>query len=424
MSKSITYGLLAFAVSSSLLVAQGEKPAGGWSAKAGSGITYDGGDQFGINMLNFVQARWAYTDVDSDSEFADSNTFDVPRARTLLRGHAFNKNINYVLQVDYMSGSSSLTTDENDDIDGVESDSIVRDAYVHWNFADGIGLRLGQGKTQWGLENTGTIRGTMFTERSSASQLFSLSGSFDLENGIEEEADIEAALSGDNSRTRGVWLMGTNMDNKLRWSAGLVNGIGTEEAPNDDNEFGFVASANYDLLGDYFGGQREWWSQGDLRDGDRNLKGTVGVGYGMDNNNPGPNAGADLETTAYNVNTAWSVQGFQVMGEWYQAKAEEDTVAGDLTLSGYYVQGTYALGKSGDSAMRYAVGLRYSSVDLGELYAFGDTLDVNDISLVVDALYNGHNCKTQLELTQRTTDDGGDDDLKDYVLGVAFQLVF
>ena len=57
MSKSITYGLLAFAVSSSLLVAQGEKPAGGWSAKAGSGITYDGGDQFGINMLNFVQAR-------------------------------------------------------------------------------------------------------------------------------------------------------------------------------------------------------------------------------------------------------------------------------------------------------------------------------------------------------------------------------
>jgi len=155
MSKSITYGLLAFAVSSSLLVAQGEKPAGGWSAKAGSGITYDGGDQFGINMLNFVQARWAYTDVDSDSEvFSDSNTFDVPRARTLLRGHAFNKNINYVLQVDYLSGSSTVT--ENDDGDlGVDSDSIVRDAYVHWNFADNIGLRLGQGKTQWGLENTG-----------------------------------------------------------------------------------------------------------------------------------------------------------------------------------------------------------------------------------------------------------------------------
>lgn len=381
MSKSITIGLLAFAVSSSLLVAQGEKPAGGWSAKAGSGITYDGGDQFGINMLNFVQARWAFG---NNENAADTNSFDVPRARTLLRGHAFNKNINYVLQVDYM-----------DD----QTDSIVRDAYVHWNFAEGVGIRLGQGKTQWGLENTGTIRGTMFTERSAASQLFSLSG------------------TGDNNRSRGAWLMGTNMDSKLRWSIGLINGLGTEEAANDDNELGLVASANYDLLGDYFGGQREWWSQGDLRDGDRNLKGTIGVGYGMDNNNPGPVAGADVETTGLNVNTAWSVQGFQVIGEYYDATIEEDTVAGDVGADGYYVQGTYALGKSGDSALRYALGLRYSFVDATELG--GD--EQTDISVVLDALYHGHNCKTQLEVTKRDLDAA---DTTDYILGVAFQLVF
>lgn len=401
MSKSITYGLLAFAVSSSLLVAQGEKPAGGWSAKAGSGITYDGGDQFGINMLNFVQARWGYTKFDSDSGEPSTNSFDVPRARTLLRGHAFNKNINYVLQVDYLSGSSELAEDEFGD-PVIESDSIVRDAYVHWNFADNIGLRFGQGKTQWGLENTGTIRGTMFTERSTASQAFS--------------------LGEDNPRSRGAWLMGTNMDNKLRWSAGVVNGIGTEEAANDDNEFGYVLSANYDLLGDYFGGAREWWSQGDLRDGDRDLKGTIGVGYGMDNTKEAV-GDPDDETTALNVNTAWSVQGFQVIGEYYDATFETDGVPGDVGISGYYLQGTYALGKSGDSAMRYAVGLRYSSVDLSEAVGL-DTFDINDISLVVDALYNGHNCKTQLELTQRTTDAGGGDDAKDLILGVAFQLVF
>lgn len=376
MSKSITYGLLAFAVSSSLLVAQGEKPAGGWSAKAGSGITYDGGDQFGINMLNFVQARWEFG---NNENAADTNSFDVPRARTLLRGHAFNKNINYVLQVDYMDDAS---------------DSIVRDAYVHWNFAEGVGIRLGQGKTQWGLENTGTIRGTMFTERSAASQLFSLGGPVD------------------NARTRGAWLMGTNMDSKLRWSIGLINGLGTEETANDDNELGLVASANYDLLGDYFGGGREWWSQGDLRDGDRALKGTVGVGYGMDNTN----AGVDVETTGLNVNTAWSVQGFQVIGEYYDASIEPDGGT-DINADGYYVQGTYALNKSGDSALRYALGLRYSFVDTTELA--GD--EQTDISVVLDALYNGHNCKTQLEVTKRDLDAA---DTTDYVLGVAFQLVF
>ncbi|MBM3961627.1 MAG: hypothetical protein FJ306_06980, partial [Planctomycetes bacterium] len=371
-------------VSSSLLVAQGEKPAGGWSAKAGSGITYDGGDQFGINMLNFVQARWAFG---NNENAADTNSFDVPRARTLLRGHAFNKNINYVLQIDYM-----------DD----QTDSIVRDAYVHWNFADGIGLRLGQGKTQWGLENTGTIRGTMFTERSSASDAFNV------------------------DRTRGAWLMGTNMENKLRWSIGLINGLGTEEAANDDNELGLVASANYDLLGDYFGGQREWWSQGDLREGDRNLKGTVGAGYGMDNNNvlaTAPSTGTiDVETTAINVNTAWSVQGFQVIGEYYTSSAEAN-VAGssDITVDGYYVQGTYALNKSGDSALRYALGLRYSFVDSTELGAALGGDEVTDISVVLDALYHGHSCKTQIEVTKRDSDNA---DTTDYILGVAFQLVF
>jgi phosphate-selective porin len=382
MSKSITYGLLAFAVSSSLLVAQGEKPAGGWSAKAGSGITYDGGDQFGINMLNFVQARWAFG---NNENAPDTNSFDVPRTRTLLRGHAFNKNINYVLQVDYQD----------------TQDSIVRDAYVHWNFADSIGLRMGQAKSQWGLENTGTIRGTMFTERSSASQAF--------------------VGGGDNPRTQGAWLMGTAVENKLRWSLAAINGLDNEGATNDDNELGLVASANFDVLGDYFGaGGREWWQQGDLRDGDRKLAGTIGAGYGMDNTNAGRPA-PDTETTAINVNTAWSIQGFQVMGEWFDSSAETDNVAGSADLNGYYLQGTYALGKSGDSSLQWAVGLRYSFVDATDSTTAAIADEVTDISVVVNALYHGHNCKTQFEVTKRDFDTA---DTTDYILGVAFQLVF
>jgi phosphate-selective porin len=371
MSKSITSGLLAFAVSSSLLVAQGEKPAGGWSAKAGSGITYDGGDQFGINMLNFVQARWG---LESPDEGDNTMSFDVPRTRTLLRGHAFNKNINYVVQVDYQDS---------------DTDSIVRDAYAHWNFADGVGVRFGQGKTQFGLENTGTIRGTMFTERSGASDEFNY------------------------DRTQGLWLMGTNVENKLRWSLGIVNGLGTEETPNNDDSPGIVASANFDVLGDYIGGGREWWQQGDLRDGDRALKGTIGVGIATDTTTATP--ATETDTTAFNVNTAWSIQGFQVMGEYFSENVDDGTADGDNT--GYYLQGTYALGKSDDSAMRWALGLRYSSVDATE--NGGD--ETNDISLVVNALYHGHNCKTQLEFT---SSDNKTADTTDTIVALAFQLVF
>jgi len=239
----------------------------------------------------------------------------------------------------------------------------------------------------------------MFTERSSASQAF--------------------AGGTDNPRTQGVWLMGTNLDSKLRWSVGLNNGLGNEGTANDDNELAVVASANYDLLGDYFGaGGREWWQQGDLRDGDRKLAGTVGVGYGMDNTRNGANT-LDVETTAINVNTAWSIEGFQVIGEWFDSSAETDTVAVSNDTTGYYVQGTYALGKSGDSAMRYALGLRYSVVDRGDNTPAGD--EITDISAVLDALYHGHNCKTQLEVTQRDFDLA---DRTDYILGIAFQLVF
>ncbi|MBM4247786.1 MAG: hypothetical protein FJ148_29025 [Deltaproteobacteria bacterium] len=384
MSKSITYGLLAVAVSSSLLVAQGE-PAGSWSAKAGSGITYSGGDQFGINMLNFVQTRLSAVSPEGGD---DTVSFDVPRTRTLLRGHAFNKNINYVLQVDYMDSSevSGIAVGDVDPITGLTvsavagqtTGSILRDAYVHWSFLDGVGLRMGQGKTQWGLENTGTIRGTMFTERSLASNAFNV------------------------DRTRGAWLMGTQYDNKLRWSLGAVNGLGTEEeAANDDDRLGYVASANLDLMGDFFGGAREWWSQGDLRDGDRDLKGTIGGGYAKDTD-----AGADLTLT--NVNTAWGAQGFQVMAEYYSA--EDD--AGTEVMTGHYLQGTYTFGKSGDSSMRWALGVRVSSVDEG-----GDETD--DVSIVLDALYQGHNCKTQLELTESETGDE-----TDQIVTLAFQLVF
>ena len=80
MSKSIPYGLLAVAVSSSLLVAQGDKAAtGGWSAKPGSGLSYDGGDAFGLKWANRLQIHWTFA---NNEDAPDSNNFTVRRART------------------------------------------------------------------------------------------------------------------------------------------------------------------------------------------------------------------------------------------------------------------------------------------------------------------------------------------------------
>jgi hypothetical protein len=374
MTKSNVLGLLALAATSSLALAQD----GGWSSKPGSGLKYEGGDAFGLTLVNRLQLQYVYGASESGP---DSSNFDVRRARTSLTGHVFNKNILYHLQFDAVDSGAN---------------SNLKQGHVTWNFmnsdAGTIGLRFGQAKSMFGLEWTGTSAGLTFVERSIASGEFS------------------------NDYTRGAWLQGKYADSKLRWSLGAMNGVTLgEEADNDDNELGYVGSINFDPLGDFFGGKQtaESWRQVDTREGDRPLVGTIGVGMAIDNTVAG---GVDVEHEILNINTAWSVQGFQFLAELFD-RSVSPTGAADQDSDGFTVSGSYALPKSGDSSMQWAFGLRYSVVDLTD--AGGD--ETTDISLVANAFYHGHACKTQFEVTQREYDLSDD---TDYIIAVAFQLIF
>lgn len=117
MTKSIPHGLLAIAVATSLVIAQDPAKAGGWSAKAGSGLTYDDGNKtFGFNWLNFVQASWSCA---NNEDADDTNSFDIPVARTQLRGHVFNQDITFRLQMDLAES-------------GGQSGSILKDACAQY----------------------------------------------------------------------------------------------------------------------------------------------------------------------------------------------------------------------------------------------------------------------------------------------------
>jgi hypothetical protein len=375
MTKSNVIGLLALAVTSSIALAQD----GGWSAKPGSGLKYDGGDAFGLNLKGQLQVHYVYG---ANETGADTSNFDIRRARTSLEGHVFNKNIHYKLMID----AEDAGTNSN-----------VKQAWVQWNFmnseAGTIGLRVGQAKQGLGLESTATSSGLYHVERSEATGEF-----------VEQYS-------------RGAWMNGKYMDSKLRWTLGAMNSTTLgEEAANDDNELGYVAAVNFDPLGDFFEGKQtaESWKQGDLRDGDRKLVGTVGLGYGMDNTVAG---GVDVETEVLNLNTAWSVQGFQVMGEWFDRSAQPDGGT-SADSDGFSLNANYTLAKSGDSAIQWGFGARYTVVDTSDLVG-GD--EVTDISLIANAFYHGHACKTQFEVTQREYDSNDD---TDYIIAVAFQLLF
>ena len=427
MRKSIPCGLLAFAVSASLLVAQEPaKTPGGWSAKAGSGLTYDGGDAFGINWLSFVQASWSYA---NNEDADDTNSFDVGVARTQLRGHVYNRNITYRLQLDLA---------ENGDQNG----SILKDAYAQYNFSSSdegrVGLRFGQGKTLFGLEGTGWVHGLWFVDRSNASEAFA------------------------GARSRGAWLVGSLMekDRPVRFALGAMNGdvsgalaagdpnttpvtsgfVGVgEENSNGSNELSYVASANWDLLGDFFGGEQtaEYWRQGDMRT-DGPCRGTIGAGIAL-GNGVDADTSRDIESTSINLNTAWNCKAWSFLGEWFTRRDDiQSGVSDEEDVSGWAASLGYLLPKSGESSMQWGLGLRVGMVETDAGEAGGVDFvtgmrgigavegEATEVSAVVNAFYNGdHSCKTQLQYTWQDVDPtGAGSGQTNHILSVLFQFTF
>lgn len=414
MTKTIG-SLLALAVSTSIALANGgegdkkngyQEGKGGLSWKPGSGVTFDGGDEFRLQLTGFVQARWEYANVENDT---DINNFDVPRARVMLTGNAFNKDLHYMLTLDGVD-------------DGATSGNggAVKDAWAQWNFMneDGnrIGLRFGQSKPFHGLEFAVFGDGLYFVERSLATRVFS------------------------EARSRGAWLHGSHAENKFRWNFGAQNGdvangvtgileVG-EETPNFDNEVTFVANVSWDPLGDMTGGRGtgfEFARQGNLGDVTE-TRGTIGAGVMVGNGRNLANS-FDVDTTQININTAWLFNGgWSLQGEYYMRTDDPDITGGtEEDTSGYYVMGMYTMEKRGDSNVQWGFGLRYSFVETDDTSNFlggGFTGEVSEISAVLNAFYRGHSCKTQVEYTFQDISPDGGGDQSNHILRVQFQLVF
>lgn len=442
MSKQIPCGLLAIAAAASLLPGQESKPAaGGWSSKPGAGLKYDGGDAFGLTVLSRIQVHYTFSANESfgspvitASPGADTSSFNIRRARLSLTGHVFDKNITYAFI-----------------LDAVDATSPIKRAWVQWNFASSetgkIGMRVGQAKTVYGLESAGSSGSLWFVERSSASRAFS---------------DVNS---------RGAWFNGVMGDNKLRWSAGAMNtevagglgGAGTdsqgnpitghaelgEETANADNELSYVISANFDPLGDFFDGKQtiEAFKHGDWRDEkDASLKGTVGVGVALGNGKTASPATQpvgnrpDIESTSLNVNTAWTVSKLSLLGEYFMRTDDLQTpgTADEEEAMGYAVSVGYLLPKSGDSKVQWGLGVRYNYIEtddgtpgsgvdfLTAAQGIGSDLgECTELSVVLNAFYHGHACKTQIEYTMQDVEaEVANFDRTNHLVRVAFQLEF
>ncbi len=360
-------------------------------------MQYAGGDSFSLGLLNQLQVTYTYL---ADESAVDSSNFQILRARSTLSGNAISRHLRYFAQFEHVDRSSYdlVNNGPNYSLQG-QANGNLKEGHATWNFVHGddatVGLRVGQGKTLFGLEGTGTVLGLAFVYRSTAAREFS------------------------DKYNRGAWLNGKHLDSTLRWTLAAMNSptLG-EEADNDDDELGYVANVQFDPLGDFFGGKQtaEPWRQGDFRTGERPLVGTVGVGVALDNTTV---ASVERETQLLTVNTAWNWQGLQLLGEWFD-RSIDPAAGADLDSDGFAVAATYVLQPAAEAALRWGFGARYSTVDLSDAGGVEQT----DVSLVANAFYHAHAAKTQLELTQRSYDGTGSSDDTDYVITLAFQLLF
>ncbi len=402
----IVNSLLAFAASSSVLLAQG-----GWTATPGMGVAFDGGDAYGLNLTNWLKTQWTYTGGDVAT---DTSSFGVRAARARITGHVFKRGIRYRFIVD----------GTDDGLNGRAG--ALKDALAFWDFIDGdngtVTLRVGEGKTLFGLEATSELYGLFFVDRSNAARGFS------------------------TGRSSGAWVQGAHMDNRLRWVAGAFNGTTAggstgnfdagQEAPNTDNELSYVFGVDFDIMSDTTGGgTREDWTMGDFRTEDRELQATVGAAIAIENGRAV--TATDIDTTSININGAVSVEGFQVLGEVFLRTDDLDGAAADEEESmGWSVQGTYVLPQSGDSSIQWGFGVRVGMVEsdvgdnaavnfIGGLPGIGAVDgDATEISLVANAFYHGHSAKTQLEYTLQQVSPTGGTELDNHIVQVAFQLLF
>ena len=262
----------------------------------GSGITFDGGDSFALNVRGGLVFRYVAASNDDaiggPGSNATINTFDVRSARLMMMGHVFDQKTRYNFSIEsagdtFFPGNALVP---------------VKDAYVERDMMQMESMKLmvslGQMRTGFGRETNGD-------EYTKAMGEFTLAG---------------RSFSGQRSRGLNVSLV--DNDDKWRVNAGLWNsdqaggsGFAAEDGVNSDNELSYSLNVRFDGNGSMGDGS---FTTLDRARTEAFLWG-VGAGIWFGNETVG---GADMEQIDYNVNFAFKTKGFGGLFEFYGSSQE------------------------------------------------------------------------------------------------------
>lgn len=360
--------------------------------KPGKGFTLTSPDEkFQLTIGGLLQNRYSYTDYEeNNSTKSDVSKFELKSVKLVLGGYAYNKDLTYEVQTNFVQGGSS---------------KILERGYMNYRFRDEVQLLAGQTNVPFGRQWLNATSGLEFVDRSYASDAF--------------RAGYDTGLK----------LHGKLAESLFTYDVGVYGGVGQSTYRSSDNN-AVAARITVNPFGPVP------YSEGDLEQSAKPLlsigadyyyntlkatykpaSGTTNASTTLETNNVDLAASKGwlgkglskftttekLDISSYGFDAAFKWQGVSLQGEYLRGEAEGSNSHTKLKSEGYYAQaGYFVIPKT------LEVAARYSFVDLDR-----DASDkqIEDTTGAVSWYINKHNLKVQADITNSRDKKASTDDL-------------
>lgn len=136
--------------------------------KPGNGVTLTSPDEkFQLNIGGQIQARYSYLDKDSENDGSagkahNTSRFEIKRAKLLLGGYAFFKDMTYKLDMNFINISSGTT----------KNGGLLESTWLNYRLMDEVQFRFGQNKVQFGRQWITSTANNQFVDSSPVTTAF------------------------------------------------------------------------------------------------------------------------------------------------------------------------------------------------------------------------------------------------------------
>jgi len=350
--------------------------------RLGKGFTLTSPDEkFQLTLGGVLQSRYTFTDMKAKP---DSSKFEIKSLKLVLSGYAFNKDLTYEMQTNFVQGGST---------------KILERGYFNYRLTDEVQFLVGQTNVPFGRQWLNATTGLEFVDRSYASDAF--------------RAGYDTGLK----------LHGKFADSLLTYEVGVYGGVGqsTYRTTNNNavaarvtvNPFGPMPYNEGDLdsstkpllsIGaDYYMNTLKATfaapSTTTLETNNVDLAGSNGwLGKGLSKFTRSEN----VDINSYSIDAAFKWHGVSLQSEYLWGEAEGNISHKLLRSEGFYAQaGYFVIPKTVELA------LRYSYVDLDRDSAKRHVVDTTG---AISWYINKHNLKIQGDITNSHTQSTMTDD--------------